>query len=122
MRVPACILTLSLAGCTTTPAADRSWLVGNWCPETSSTTVRGAGVGLWPVRFDSDGTYETFEDHGRWTLRGEQLTRRRPFLDGTYRQEDRVERLGGDRMAWTWEYGERELWRRCSPERAQRRQ
>ncbi len=116
--LPAAFAPLALAACTTTARPDSAWLVGNWCPEKDSTTYAGVShVGLWPTRFDAGGTYDTFEDQGHWELRGRRLTRRRPFPGVTFRSEDRVERLGPDLMAWTWESGERELWRRCPTDR-----
>jgi hypothetical protein len=117
MRALSALALLALAACATTSNPSSRWLVGNWCPEDPPTTYAGVSdVGLWPTRFNADGTYETFEDSGRWTLRANQLTRRAPILGSFIRRRDRVERLGPDRMAWTWGFGERELWHRCSPD------
>lgn len=118
MRLLAALPLLAAAGCVTAPSPRNGWLVGHWCAENRSTTYAGvSGVGLSPTRFEADGTYRTFEEVGRWELKGPRLIRTYPFMRGTFRANDRVERLGPDLMAWTWDSGRRELWRRCPPDR-----
>lgn len=119
MKRLAALSLFALAACATTARPDSTWLAGNWCSEDGSTTYAGVShVGLWPTRFDADGSYDTSEDRGHWELHGRRLTRTTPFINGgTFRSDDRVERLGPDRMAWTWGSGQRELWRRCPPDR-----
>jgi len=115
MRLPvATLLAFALAYCATVASDDRVWLVGTWCPD-GRTTYAGVEVGLWPTRFDADGTYATFEDEGRWRLQGGALLLERE-IGMRVRRTERVEQLGADVMAWTIAHGEREIWRRCPAE------
>jgi hypothetical protein len=93
------------------PPADERWIVGTWCSD-GETRHAGVLVVLRPMRFRGDGTYSTFEDEGRWTFASGRLH----LVGGamTVHRTGRVERLGSDRMAWTDDHGEREVWRRCA--------
>ena len=117
MRFFLALACLPLAACATSARPDHVWLIGNWCPDEPTTNYGGVEVGQWPTQFAADGTYDTFEGEGIWEVRGRTLIRRRDIGPGIMRTNDRVERLGPDRMAWTWQTGQRELWRRCPADR-----
>ncbi|HYI48796.1 MAG TPA: hypothetical protein VEX35_10070 [Allosphingosinicella sp.] len=111
-------ITLLLAGCVTTESAGSAWLVGPWCPEPDTRPPLPDGlvyVGLFPARFHADGRVTGFELEGTWRLSGNRLEYSTQGAVSTY-HDDRVERLGRDRMAWTKNHSWRTLWRRC-PER-----
>lgn len=118
MKLLALLPLLALAACATTARPSRAWLVGNWCPEDSSTTYAGAAhVSLRPTRFDANRTYRTFDERGRWELHGQLLRLQLWYIHDTLITEGRIERLGPDRMTWTLSAGVRTLWRRCPADR-----
>ena len=126
MRLKAALLAaLLLAGCATTPRRQSHgghWLVGTWLMLAEDIEHPLACASGLPIAYAPSGTYQLFDESGRWRLDGDRLTEIAteitdpgeegvPEIGRLY--VSRIERRGPDEFRKTFADGNTETFRRC---------